>query len=255
MSRGRPPRPTPRIARPGGASKGEGAPAAPRGDGTIASAAPTTESAGPGDAEAVRRARQGDHEAFRVLVERYQGRAYRLASRVLRNEELARDAVQEAFLKAYSSLARFEGRSGFYTWLYRLVMNQCLDMLRRDRSDRHVDWEDGDPLEAAAAAAPPPEVAGVVFGPAADVMRKELAQRVGEAMAQLPDGPRHTLLLREVDGLSYAEIAEALEIPKGTVMSRLHYARRRVQELLIEAGVVESPGHERDESMDGRNDS
>ena len=85
------------------------------------------------DEEAVDRARAGDHDAFRVLVERYQGRAYRLALRVMRSEEAARDAVQEALLKAYSSLGRFEGRSSFSTWLSRLGRNQCLDASRRDR--------------------------------------------------------------------------------------------------------------------------
>jgi RNA polymerase sigma factor (sigma-70 family) len=84
-----------------------------------------------------------------VLVERYQDRAYGLALRVLRNEEQARDAVQDAFLKVYGSLGKFEGRSGFYTWLYRLVMNVCLDMKRRDRSDRHVEWEEERALEIA----------------------------------------------------------------------------------------------------------
>ena len=112
------------------------------------------------DGEAVARARKGDHDGFRILVDRYQARAYRLALRVLRDEEAARDAVQEALLKAYASLSRFEGRSSFYTWLYRLVMNQCLDMKRRDKSARHVDWEDGDPGESAASNLPPPEVAG-----------------------------------------------------------------------------------------------
>ena len=77
-----------------------------------------------------------------MLVERYQGRAYRLALRVLRDEDQARDVVQDAFLKVYGSLDRFEGRSGFYTWLYRIVMNLCLDRKRRDRSDREVEWND-----------------------------------------------------------------------------------------------------------------
>ena len=92
----------------------------------------------PADADVVQRARAGDHAAFRVLVERYQGRAYRLALRVLRDEDQAQDAVQDAFLKVYGSLDRFEGRSGFYTWLYRIVMNLCIDRKRRDRSDREV---------------------------------------------------------------------------------------------------------------------
>jgi RNA polymerase sigma-70 factor (ECF subfamily) len=191
----------------------------------------------------VARAKQGDHEAFRVLVERYQGRAYALALRVLRDEERARDAVQEGFLKAYTSLAKFEGRSGFYTWLYRLVMNHCLDMRRRDRSDREVEWDESrslDPERSPGAEA----LAGRGAGnpsPIQAVERSELRKHVAEAIEQLPLEARETLLLREVDGLSYAEIAEALDIPKGTVMSRLHYARKRVREILLEAGVGMGP--------------
>lgn len=192
--------------------------------------------AGLPDVEAVARARRGDHEAFHVLVERYEGRAYRLALRILRDPDRARDAVQESFLKAYSSLDRFEGRSGFYTWLYRMVFNQCIDMKRRDRSGRHVEWNDEVAGEGEFAPAAPPAALGV---PDAEAERGELREAVMRAVAALPDDARRTLLLREVHGLSYAEIAKALEIPKGTVMSRLHHARRRVRELLVEAGAVE----------------
>lgn len=194
------------------------------------------------DRDLVRRAREGDQDAFRVLVERHQARAYRLAVRVLRDEEAARDAVQEALLKAYRSLSRFEGRSSFYTWLYRLVMNQCLDMKRADRSARQVEWDDGEALDRAAAELPAPEVAGVAFEPAAERMRGELRGALGEAVASLPEAARRILLLREVDGLSYAELAKTLGIPKGTVMSRLHYARRKMQEFLREAGVTDETG-------------
>lgn len=194
--------------------------------------------AGLPDVEAVARARRGDHEAFRVLVERYQGRAWRLAQRILGDPDRARDAVQEGFLKAYASLDRFEGRSGFYTWLYRLVFNQCIDMQRRDRSGRHVEWNDevAGELEFAATAA-----SAASGEPAAEAERGELREALIRAVAALPDDARRTLLLREVHGLSYAAIAKALEIPKGTVMSRLHHARRRVREILIEAGAVEPP--------------
>jgi RNA polymerase sigma-70 factor (ECF subfamily) len=190
----------------------------------------------PSDAEVIRRAQGGDHDAFRVLVERYQGRAYRLARRVLRDDEQAKDAVQEAFLKVYASLRRFEGRSSFYTWLYRLVLNLCLDMRRRDRSDRHVEWDDARRYEATDAL---PTPAAADFAPSDALLRKELRERLADAVAQLPDAARETLLLREVEGLSYAEIAEALGVPKGTVMSRLHYARKRVQNLLLDAELVE----------------
>lgn len=186
------------------------------------------------DREAIRRVLAGDREVFRVLVERYQGRAFRLALRVLHDEDAARDAVQDAFVKAYSALDRFAGRSSFYTWFYRLVMNQCLDARRRDRSDRHVAFEEGGPAETAGGS--PPEVAGVVFEPAAAAMQGQLRKALAAAIEGLPDAARETLWLRELEGLSYAEIAEALEIPKGTVMSRLHYARRQLRESLEEAG-------------------
>lgn len=197
---------------------------------------------GPSDLEVIQRVRNGEREAFRLLVERYQGRAYRLALRVLRDEEAARDAVQDAFVKAYSALARFEGRSSFFTWLYRLVMNQCLDAKRRDKSGREVAFEEGGGIELASESSLPlvPEVDGVSFAPAATLMRKELLAHLTRAVEQLPPAARETLLLREVEGLSYAEIATALAIPKGTVMSRLHYARKQVQRLLVEAGVAEA---------------
>jgi len=196
----------------------------------------TSEAGGPSDRDAIERAQAGDAEAYRVLVERYQVRAFRLAMRVLRDEDAARDAVQEAFVKAWSALPRFEGRSGFFTWLYRLVMNQCLDQKRRDRSDRFTPWEEGGVAEAEVGRRPPPEVDGVAFAPAAEVARKELRDRLSSAIEGLPDGARETLLLREVEGLSYAEIAQALAIPKGTVMSRLHYARKQLRAWLEEAG-------------------
>jgi RNA polymerase sigma-70 factor (ECF subfamily) len=197
----------------------------------------------------IQRVRNGDNEAFRLLVERYQGRAHRLALRVLRDEEAARDAVQDAFVKAYSALDRFEGRSSFFTWFYRLVMNQCLDARRRDKSRRQVAFEEGSDhaLEPEASIEHVPEVDGVSFAPAATLMRKQLLEHLARAVEQLPEAARETLLLREVEGLSYTEIASALDIPKGTVMSRLYYARKQMQKLLIDAGVAEarSEGSER----------
>ena len=188
----------------------------------------------PADADVVQRAREGDHAAFRVLVERYQGRAYRLALRVLRDEDQAQDVVQDAFLKVYGSLDRFEGRSSFYTWLYRIVMNLCLDEKRRDRSDREVEWDE----ETAGGSLADPEGADPAqSGPEAGALRSELRTLVARAIEALPEDARRAVQLREIDGLSYKEIAEALGIPKGTVMSRLYYARRRLQETLRAAGV------------------
>jgi RNA polymerase sigma-70 factor (ECF subfamily) len=199
-----------------------------------------TAASAPSDADVIERAKRGDHEAFRVLVERYQGRAYGLALRVLRDEEQARDAVQDAFLKVYGSLGKFQGRSGFYTWFYRLVMNVCLDMKRRDRSGRHVEWEEERAVEIAqgAEALAPDAADPGRGGPESALERAQLRDVLSRAIQALPDSARRTLELREIDGLSYAEIAKALGVPKGTVMSRLFYARRRVQAALIEAGVA-----------------
>ncbi len=202
------------------------------------------DSGAPADADAIARARAGDHEAFRVLVERYQARAFRLALRVMRDEEQARDVVQEAFLKVYRSLDRFEGRSSFYTWLYRVVMNLCLDAKRRDHSDRHVEWDEEHALQTdpASASDAVSENRRAEADPGGELERAELRKAVASAIETLPDDARRTLLMREVDGLSYAEIAKTLGIPKSTVMSRLHHARKRVQEVLIAAGAVELAG-------------
>ena len=197
----------------------------------------------PDDAEAVRQARDGDREAFRVLVERHQGRAYRLALRVLRDEEGARDVVQDAFLKAYRSLDRFEGRSGFYTWLYRIVMNLCLDRRRRSHTRREVEWNEAAEAEAALEV---PALADPGAAPDAALDRSQLRGLVARAIAELPDDARRTIELREIDGLSYQEIAQVLGIPKGTVMSRLHYARRRLAAALRAAGAPGFAGAEED---------
>lgn len=197
----------------------------------------------PTDADVVARARDGDHDAFRILVERYQERAYRLALRVLRDEEWARDVVQEGFLKVYRSLDRFEGRSSFYTWMYRVMMNLCLDAKRRDHRERHVEWEEGARVEPDPAA---PDAASELHqeqvGPAGSLERSQLRGFVAKAIEQLSDDARQTLLLREVEGLSYAEIAECLGVPKGTVMSRLHNARRQVRESLVASGNIDADG-------------
>jgi RNA polymerase sigma-70 factor (ECF subfamily) len=198
-------------------------------------AQPAAESQTPTDAAVVARAQAGDRDAFRVLVERYQGRVFRLALRVMRDEEQARDVSQEAFLKVYRSIDRFEGRSSFYTWLYRLVMNLCLDAKRRDKSSRHVEWNEEVALDTAGGVSGPTPLAA----PSKSLERSQLRESMQKAIDGLPEDARRTFLLREVDGLSYAEIADALEIPKGTVMSRLHYARRRLREALLESGAVE----------------
>jgi RNA polymerase sigma-70 factor (ECF subfamily) len=198
----------------------------------------TVTAGGPSDEEAIRRVLAGEPDAFRSLVERYQGRVYRMALRILRDEEAARDATQDALLKAYRALPRFQGRARFYTWLYRLAMNHCLDLRRRERPEPHLEWAEGGAAEAEVSEAAAGGGGEGPFAPVAALERKELRERVAAAVDRLGDAARETLLLREVEGLSYAEIAEALGIPKGTVMSRLHYARQKLQRILLDEGVV-----------------
>lgn len=180
----------------------------------------------PTDADLVQRAQSGDRDAFRQLVERYQTKIAGLALGMLRNRDDALDIVQEAFTKAYQGLDRFQGNSSFYTWVYRIAMNLCIDQQRRDGRMTPVPLDSPD--------RPEESVLPVDDGPRPDqpfdrVRDTQIAKRMREAIADLTPEHRAVILLREVEGLSYEEISEALDVPKGTVMSRLHYARRQLQ--------------------------
>ena len=181
---------------------------------------------GPNDWELVQRTRAGDRDAFRELVERYQRKIAALALGILRSQEDALDTVQETFAKAYQNLGRFKGDAAFYTWLYRIAVNLCVDYQRREAKKPLApfgvdDRSDGPPL--ALPQGPRPDQP---FERARDA---EIADRVRAAMRELTPEHRAVILLREVEGLSYAEISQVLDCPKGTVMSRLHYARRQMQ--------------------------
>ena len=184
------------------------------------------------DLELVRLARRGDHAAFEGLVRRYSERAYRAAYRVVRDQSQAEDIVQEALIKAYRGLRRFESRSSFYTWLYRIVVNLALDRRRREKRAPTLEWDDTVAKQVDPRAVPPssedPELA---------TRRHEVLGLVADGIQQLPDGQREVLLLREVEGLSYEEIASTMGISKGTVMSRLHYARKKMVAYLKRAGI------------------
>ncbi len=189
------------------------------------------------DLELVHLARDGDHGAFHVLFQRHESRVYALAMRLLRNPEWARDAVQESFIKAYRALRKFEGRSAFGTWMYRLTYNQCLDMRRSDKSGRYDEYEEerflADENENPGAS----PLASEIPGPEEVAERGEVREQIAKAVEALPDTLRETLVMREFDGLAYSEIAKLQKIPKGTVMSRLFHARKRLQEALIEQGI------------------
>jgi RNA polymerase sigma-70 factor (ECF subfamily) len=170
----------------------------------------------------VEQARGGDPRAYAHLVEAYQERVYAIAFGVVRNRDDAWDVAQEAFVKAYRNLDRFEGQSAFYTWLYRITTNLAIDHLRERKRKRT------EPLEGLAPAAPADHRADP--GAAAD--REELSRVLASAMDRLSEKHRAIIVLREVEGLSYEEMAEVLGIAKGTVMSRLFHARQKLQELL-----------------------
>jgi len=172
------------------------------------------------DAAAVKAAQLGNRSAFEWLVRRHQQRALAVAIGVLHHKEDARDACQEAFLRAYRALDRFDGQSQFSTWLHRIVVNICIDRLRL-KSTGTVALDD---------------VAGILTSeddPARTVEGLQLGGRIGAALAQLSAKHRTALVLREVQGLSYQEIAQATKSSIGTVMSRLFHARKRMQALLL----------------------
>lgn len=183
------------------------------------------------DAELVGAVLKGDQTSYRVIVDRYQGRVYAVIYGMVRNQEDARDLTQETFVRAYQNLSRFRVESGFYTWLYRIAMNTTIDHLRRQKKRAHEAFEDGVATR---------ETGGVMSdgvhmdGPGKSLERKRLHARLLSALDELPEDQRQVIVLREVDGLSYKEISEVLEIPEGTVMSRLFYARKKLQHALSE---------------------
>jgi RNA polymerase sigma-70 factor (ECF subfamily) len=175
-------------------------------------------------------ARRGDAQAFRALVERYQRRAYTVALGIVHDADEARDICQEAFLKVFRNLAGFEGEAQFFTWLYRIVMNLCIDHLRKRRGEKlefdetHAHEDAGDDAGIA------PRRLG--FDPARALADKELRAQLDRALAQLSPAHRAVLIMREVDGLSYKEMADIMECSIGTIMSRLFHARKKMQAML-----------------------
>ncbi len=170
----------------------------------------------------VEQARDGDRLAAEELFRRHFGIAHRVACRLLGHDQDARDAVQDGFLKAYLHLDDFDGRSGFRTWLLRIVTNAALDAGRKRKRRPALRLDDG-PLEAAGA---------VNDDPAHGLRRADLRKLLDEALDRLTPATRATFVLFAEAGLSYKEIAETQGVPVGTVMSRLHYARQKLQSSL-----------------------
>lgn len=194
------------------------------------------------DLALVRRARDGDPDAFRALVVRHQRKAYGVALGIVKDPDLAWDVAQEAFVRVHEHLSRFEEEGAFGRWVLRIASNLSIDALRRERRGRRDALED---VAEAALAEGGEGVLATALGanPQETALRRELADQMEKALATLPDAHRTILVLRELEGLSYEEIAGRLGVPKGTVMSRLFHARKKMQAALQEyAGLVPRPG-------------
>ena len=180
----------------------------------------------------IRRVCAGDTDAFEALVTAYQKQVYNLALRTVGNEEDAADMTQEAFLRAYRSLGSFRGDSKFSVWLYRLTTNICIDFLRsrgrRPTVSLTAADEDEEPQEL--------DVADDRFDPVQSLERAELRRAVQRGLASLPEDYRRILMLRELSGLSYAEIWQVLRLEEGTVKSRLFRARKKLCDFLRKDG-------------------
>ncbi len=189
------------------------------------------------ETEMISRCQQGDQEALKEIFDKYHKKVYRIAFGVVRQREEALDIVQEVFIKLFHSIRNFKGRSHFYTYLYRMTMNTAIDHTRKTGKQSVSSLDEEGSFEPSDA---------VEKGPERILLQKELEERVKRAMDKLPAEQKAALIFRDVEGLSYQEIAEAMGSTIGTVMSRLHYGRKRLQDLLKD--YVGLPGQGRGSS-------
>ncbi len=177
------------------------------------------------DQQLVERAQRGDKHAFELLVAKYQRRLGRLISRFVRNAAEAEDVTQDAFIKAYRALPAFRGDSAFYTWLYRIGINTAKNHLvaqgRRAPTSTPFDADEAEDFEDAA-------LLHEVATPENELMSKQVVEVVNASLQELPDDLRTALTLREIEGLSYEEIAVVMNCPIGTVRSRIFRAREAI---------------------------
>jgi len=187
------------------------------------------------DEELVTKALAGERDAFRELFERYRSRAYRVAYRFLGTREDSLDVVQEAFIKAYRGLEGFERRAKFRTWLMRIVTNTCLDLRRRGRANSATTSLTDEIIQMTPQESQPHRREETALDKMA---YGELQQALSRALDELSDAHRTVFVLHTEEGMTYREIAESLGISEGTVMSRLYHARKRLQKILSNAGVL-----------------
>jgi RNA polymerase sigma-70 factor, ECF subfamily len=181
------------------------------------------------DRQLVARAQQGDRQAFNLLVEKYQRKLARLLSRFIRDPAEVEDVTQEAFIKAYRALPAFRGDSAFYTWLYRIGINTAKNYLmamgRRAPTSTEVEAEDAEGFEEG-------EQLRDINTPESVLLSNEIAETVNSTIEQLPEELRQAIQMREIEGMSYEEIAQAMNCPIGTVRSRIFRAREAIAERL-----------------------
>lgn len=180
------------------------------------------------DEELVLRVQQGDKKAYDLLVLKYQHKIIQLVNRYLKDPSEAQDVAQETFIKAYRALGNFRGESAFYTWLYRIAINTAKNyLLSRSRRNTHyeVDIQDAEVLENA------PQLQGMDT-PEKMLLNQDIVDTIKSAIEGLPEEMRTAIMLREFEGLSYNEIAEAMDCPVGTVRSRIFRAREAIDSQL-----------------------
>jgi RNA polymerase sigma-70 factor, ECF subfamily len=183
----------------------------------------------PGDEELVALARNGNHKAFEELVERHKQKAYRIAFDFSRDREEAKDLSQEAFLRAYTHLGNFDGRSAFYTWFYRILVNICLDYKRRKQRTATEEFNETveNQLEPSHVSQRPP-------APDQLALAGQLSRKVSDALDALPPKQRTAFILKNNQGLSIKEIAEMMQTAEGTVKVHLHRAVTALRHSLAE---------------------
>lgn len=181
------------------------------------------------DAALVARARAGEYEAFEALVRKYRNDVYALSYHYVRNREEAWDLSQEVFVKVHRSLQRFRGDSSFKTWLLRITSNQCKDFFKKRRLKTvALERLEGPAADPAATSQRPDE----------SLASRELGDAIQQALQSLPEKHRNAIVLREFQGLSYEAMAAVMECSMGTVMSRLHHARKKMQKALLAMGIA-----------------
>ena len=183
----------------------------------------------------IENAQNGDKQAFKTLVQRHQRRAFAIALGLLRDEQDAREVVQEAFLRVHRGLDSFQGGSTFFTWLYRIVTNLSIDLLRKP-SRRELELDESREIEEVDI----PLLSRIDGADPFDVIRRgEIRNKLEAALEALPVYHRGVIVMREVEGLSYEEMAEAMGVSKGTIMSRLFHARQKLQRALADCYAEE----------------